>query len=471
MASSGREFPSTALTLRIPLLALALWLGLSSFVQARSVAPPPNVVYIFLDDSGWGDFEPFGSPGYKTPNVKKLAEEGTRFNQFYVPSAVCSASRAALLSGCYPGRTGVLGAHGPNGRGLEPKYATLAEILKKQGYATAHYGKWHCGDQPETRPLARGFDEHSGLMYSNDMWRFHPGNPKHWGKFPLQYWRNGEVEIADVDQKDQKYLTKWATERAVDFIKRKKESPFFVYVAHSMPHVPLFCSEEFEGKSGAGLYGDVMVEIDWSVGEIMKVLAEQGLEENTLVFFSSDNGPWAEYGNHAGVTPYRQHKGTTFDGGVRSATIMKLPGRIPAGAENNRAMCTIDMTPTIAKLCHAAMPDSEIDGKDVWPLITGDEGARNPHEYYVFNMSKKIECLITGDGKWKLHVPHRYRHVVKPGNDGLPGKREMHTIELSLFDLESDPYEKTNVIGKYPEIAARLQKLVEQHHVHVGGAK
>ncbi|MBT8045321.1 MAG: sulfatase-like hydrolase/transferase, partial [Verrucomicrobiae bacterium] len=265
---------------------------------------PPNLVIIFLDDSGYSDFQPFGNPEYQTPNVRKLAAEGMQLNQFYVPQAVCSASRAAMLSGCYPGRTKVFGAHGPHGRGLEPKFMNLAEVLKPHGYATAHFGKWHVGDQPETRPLARGFDEHAGLMYSNDMWKYHPVNPKGWGKHPLQYWENGKIKIKEVSKKDQAHLTTWATEYSVDFIRRHKDQPFFLYLAHSMPHVPLFCSDKFLGKSGAGLYGDVIMEIDWSVGQLMQALKEAGVEENTLVIFSSDNGPWLEYGNHAGSTPF-----------------------------------------------------------------------------------------------------------------------------------------------------------------------
>jgi len=237
-------------------------MGLPAICRGQSSKQPPNFVIIFLDDSGWADFVPFGNPPYSTPNVEQLAKDGCRFDNFYVPQAVCSASRSALLSGCYPGRTKVFGAHGPNARGLDPKYATTAEVLKKRGYTTAVFGKWHIGDQPDTRPLARGFDESCGLMYSNDMWEFHPGNPEHWGKFPLQFYENGKVTIERVTKEHQPMLTTWYTEHAVDFINRCKDKPFFLYVPHSMPHVPLFVSEKFKGKSGAGLYGDVIMEID-----------------------------------------------------------------------------------------------------------------------------------------------------------------------------------------------------------------
>jgi len=408
---------------------------------------PPNFVVIFLDDSGWADFRPFGNPGYAVPNVKKLGEDGCSFWNFYVPQAVCSASRAALLSGCYPGRTKVFGAHGPNARGLDPKYATIGEVLKKRGYRTGVFGKWHIGDQPDTRPPARGFDESCGLMYSNDMWEFHPGNPEYWGRFPLQFWENGKVTIKRVTKEHQPMLTTWYTEHAVDFISRNKDNPFFLYVPHSMPHVPLFVSEKFKGKSGAGLYGDVMMEIDWSVGEIVKALKANGVEDNTLVIFSSDNGPWISYGNHAGKTPYREAKGTAFDGGTRSACIMKFPWHIRAGSVSTRTFCSIDILPTLAHLAGAELPKNPIDGKNVWDIIVGRPGAKNPHEYYPFSTGRNFEGLISGDGKWKLHLPHGYRTLVEAGKDGMPGKYKQEKIGLSLFDMEYNPYEsfKTSI--------------------------
>lgn len=423
----------------------------------------PNVVIIFLDDSGFSDFRPFGDPAYETPHVERLASEGMRLNQFYVPQAICSASRSALLSGCYPGRTKVFGAHGPGGKGLSPKFATMAEVFRKSGYATAHFGKWHCGDTAETRPLARGFDEHGGLMISNDMWRFHPANPEHWGKHPLPYWRNGKITIEDVSKEDQTQLTTWATEYAVDFIGRHREKPFFLYLAHSMPHVPLFCSEKFRGKSGAGLYGDVIMELDWSVGEVMKALRKHKLEESTIVIFSSDNGPWSEYGEHAGTTPFREHKATGFDGGIRSATIMKYPGRIKAGGTLDRPVGSVDLLPTLAHLTGSPLPGNVIDGRNAWPLITGMEGAKPAHAYYPFSTGRTFEGVISGDGKWKLHLPHSYRHVLEPGKGGLPGRTARQKIERSLFNLEADPKETSNVIDQHPEIASRLEKMAFAH--------
>ncbi|MFC2156625.1 sulfatase [Acidobacteriota bacterium] len=439
-----------------------LALGLACSTKPKNVKPP-NFVVIFLDDSGWGDFEPFGDPAYLTPNVARLAKDGCSFHNFYVTQAICSASRASLLTGCYPGRTKVTGAHGPNARGLDPKYATLGEVLKTRGYKTAVFGKWHIGDQPETRPPARGFDESSGLMYSNDMWKHHPGNPDYWGQWPLRYWENGEITIDPVTKNDQTQLTTWYTEHAVDFINRNKDNPFFLYVPHSMPHVPLFCSDKFKGKSGLGLYADVMMEIDWSIGQIVEALKVNGLDKNTVVLFTSDNGPWISYGNHAGTTPYRESKGTSFDGGIRSACIVKYPREIKPNTISDKAFCSIDVLPTLSYLAGAEAPANEIDGKNVWDIIKNKSGAANPQDYYAFSRGKNFEGVISADGKWKLHLPHIYNSLVEPGMDGMPGKYEQKQIDLSLFDMENDPFETTNVFDKYPQIAARLKQFAEGH--------
>ncbi|MEJ7605884.1 MAG: sulfatase-like hydrolase/transferase [Bryobacteraceae bacterium] len=239
MNPSRREFITTA-GLAAPALA------------AQASAKHPNIVIVFLDDAGWLDFAPFGKPAYPTPNVERLARQGCCFHNFHVPQAICSASRAALLTGCYPERTKVFGAHPPRARGLDPKFATMGEVLKSAGYATAVFGKWHLGDQPETRPPVRGFDESCGLMYSNDMWEFHPERPEVYGRFPLQFWENGKIKVERVTREEQPMLTTWYTEHAVDFIHRHKTQPFLLYVPHTMPHVPLFCSDKFRGKSGTG---------------------------------------------------------------------------------------------------------------------------------------------------------------------------------------------------------------------------
>jgi arylsulfatase A len=432
--------------------------GASLLGQSR----PPNVVIVFLDDSGWSDFHPFGDPPYPTPNVAALASQGCRFNNFYVPQAICSASRAALLSGCYPGRTRVFGAHPPEARGLDPSFATMGEVLKRANYRTAVFGKWHIGDQPETRPPARGFDESCGLMYSNDMWEYHP-ETQAYAKWPLHFWENGKVKVERMTPAQQPMLTTWYTEHAVDFVRRNRANPFLLYVPHSMPHVPIYASDRFRGKSGAGLYGDVIMEIDWSIGEILTALDTAGVADNTFVVFTSDNGPWTSYGNHAGKTPYREAKGTGFDGGTRSACIMRFPGRIPAGTTSARALCTVDLLPTIAGLAGAPLPANPIDGRDVWDLVTGKAGATNPHEYYPFSTGSTFEGVISGDGKWKLHLPHAYRVVDVVGNDGAAGKYRQEKIGLSLFDMENDPYETTNVLDKYPDVAARMQGFAERH--------
>lgn len=431
--------------------------------QAARAAGTPNIVLIFLDDSGWADFQPFGHPDYQTPNVQRLATEGCRFNNFYVPQAVCSASRSALLSGCYPGRTKVVGAHGPRARGLDPGFATMGQVLQAKNYRTAVFGKWHIGDQPETRPPARGFDESCGLMYSNDMWEFHPQNPQAYRDYPLQFWENGQVKIPRVTPQHQPMLTTWYTQHAVDFIQRNKANPFFLYVPHSMPHVPLFRSEKFKGKSGAGVYGDVMMELDWSVGEITNALRANGVEDNTLLVMTSDNGPWTSYGNHAGSTPFREAKGTGFDGGTRSACLMRYPGWIKPGSASVRTFCSVDLLPTFAHLTGAPLPKNPIDGRNVWDLITAKPGAVNPHDYYPFSTNSQFEGVISGDGHWKLHLPHSYRTLVESGHDGQPGKYRQASIELSLFDMEKDPFETNNVIADYPEVARRLKAYAEQH--------
>ena len=422
-----------------------------------------NFVVIFLDDSGWSDFRPFGKTEYPTPNVERLASEGCSFHHFCVPQAICSASRSALLSGCYPGRTKVFGAHGPGGRGLDPKFATMGETMKAAGYRTAVFGKWHIGDQADTRPMVRGYDESCGLMYSNDMWEFHPENPQAYAKWPLHFWENGKIKIERVTKEHQPMLTTWYTEHAVDFIQRNKSNPFLLYVPHSMPHVPLFCSEKFKGKSGLGLHADVMMEIDWSVGEIMKALKAAGVDGHTTVILTSDNGPWISYGNHAGKTPYREAKGTGFDGGTRSACIIRSPGHIKAGTISKKMFFSVDLLPTIAHVAGAQLPKNPIDGRNVWDLICAKPGAVNPHEYYAFSTGATFEGVVSGDGRWKLHLPHPYRTLVKAGKDGAAGTYTQTNIELSLFDMEKDPLETTNVIGKFPDVAAKMKAYAEQH--------
>jgi len=423
----------------------------------------PNIVIIFLDDSGYGDFHPFGNPNYSTPNVEQLAKEGTVFTQFYVPQAICSASRSALMSGCYPARTKVFGAHGNGGRGLEPKFAIMPEQLKKTGYRTALFGKWHIGDQEDTRPLARGFDEHAGFMYSNDMWKHHPNDPKkHWAKHPLVFWENGKQKIPDVDHKHQTTLTKDLTHYAVDFINRQGDKPFFLYLAHPMPHVPIYASPEFQGKSGLGLYADVMTELDWSVGQVQKALKEKNFADNTIVIFSSDNGPWASYGNHAGATPFREAKATSFDGGMHVACIVKYPNVLKSNHVSKRTFFSIDFMPTLMNWAGAPLPDNEIDGMDVASWIS-EKSESNPHAFYGFSIGNEAQGVISGDGKWKLHVAHDYRTVTEFGKDGQAGTYDKRKQPLALYHLAEDPMESIDVKDKYPEVFERMHGYAQKH--------
>ncbi|MCP3933666.1 MAG: sulfatase-like hydrolase/transferase, partial [Bacteroidetes bacterium] len=377
---------------------ISFFLSLFILISCNTKTPekqPLNVVIIFLDDSGWADFQPFGKEAIATPNVQSLSEEGCMFTNFYVPQAICSASRSALMTGCYPGRTKVFGAHGPKERGLETTFATMGEVFQKAGYKTAIFGKWHLGDQADTRPHVRGFDESCGLMYSNDMWKHHPENPVYWGRYPIEFWENGEVTIPDVDAKHQKNLTKWYTEHAVDFISRQKDEPFLLYVPHSMPHVPIFCSEDFEGKSGLGIYGDVILELDWSVGEINKALKKNSVDKNTIVIFTSDNGPWTSYGDHAGRTPFREAKATSFDGGIRSACIIKYPEELEPNSNSDKTFFSIDLLPTLCHIAEVELPDNEIDGKNIWGLISGKKEAKNPQAYYAISTGKNFEAIFS----------------------------------------------------------------------------
>ena len=378
---------------RFPLRAAeALWLLL--FVAGLALAPhpaaaanarPPNLVIIFTDDQGYADVGVFGAKGFTTPNLDRLAGQGTVFRNFHVAQSVCSASRAGLLTGCYPNRIGIHGALGPKSAvGLSSNEVTLAEMLKPLGYATAIFGKWHLGDSPQFLPTRHGFDEYFGLPYSNDMWPLHPdyaklppdaaGRKRGYPDLPM--FDGERVVVPAVSGADQAQLTTRYTERALQFIASNKERPFFLYLAHNMPHVPLFVSDKFKGKSARGLYGDVIEEIDWSVGEVIKALQQNGLEQNTWLIFTSDNGPWLSYGEHAGsALPLREGKGTSWEGGTRVPCIMRWPGQIPAGRESQAMLMTIDLLPTVAARVGAKLPPHRIDGLDVWPLLASQPGA------------------------------------------------------------------------------------------------
>ncbi len=443
-------------------LVFALSLGMVGLAPCRITADepkpprrPPNVVLIFTDDQGYGDVGVYGAKDFETPNIDRLAKEGIRFSSFYVPQAVCSASRAGLLTGNYPNRIGILGALNPNTKhGIHADEMTLGEVFKSKGYATAIYGKWHLGHLPEFLPTRHGFDEYYGLPYSNDM------VPK---EVPL--FENEKILERGPDQSK---LTTSYTERAVKFIDKHKDKPFFVYMPHTMPHVPLFVSDKFKGKSKKGLHGDVLMEIDWSVGQILDTLKKHGLEENTLVMFTCDNGPWLSYGNHGGSAgPLREGKGTSFEGGVRVPFIARWPAQIPAGKVCHEPAMTIDILPTMAKLIGAELPKHKIDGLDIMPLLKGDPKAKSPHDAFFFYWGRELQAVR--GGKWKLHFPHDYRSLTgKPGLDGRPAGYTTAKIELSLFDLENDVGEKTSVADKHPEVVERLKKLADQAREDLG---
>jgi arylsulfatase len=443
--------------------------------RAADAVTPPNVIIIFTDDQGYGDVGVFGAKNFQTPNLDRLAAQGRKFTNFHVPHPVCSASRAALLTGCYSNRIGIHGALGPRAlHGLAPSETTLAELLKAKGYTTGMAGKWHLGRPPQFLPTKHGFDEYFGLPYSNDMWPSHPeARPGTYPPLPLL--EGTEPINVGLTRDDQAELSTQYTERAVSFIERNKERPFFFYLAHSMPHVPLHVSSKFNGKSGAGLYGDVIMEIDWSVGEIIKTLDRHQLAEKTLVIFTSDNGPWLSYGEHAGSAgPLREGKGTCWEGGVRVPCIIRWPGQIPAGTTSNEMFMTIDLFPTIAKLVDAKLPAQKIDGADVWPLIVGRPGAQNPHEGYAYYFhDNELHAVTTGDGRWKLHFPQTYRTLDgrAGGKDGIPAKYGAKKIERpELFDLEQDPGETTNVAEKQPQIVERLLAFAEKMRAELGDA-
>jgi len=437
----------------------------------------PNFVIMFTDDQGYQDVGCFGSPLIETPHLDRMAAEGMRFTDFYAAQAVCSASRAALITGCYPNRIGILGALGPKStHGIHENELTIAELVKQRGYATAIYGKWHLGHHPKFLPTRHGFDDYFGLPYSNDMWPYHPGvahlpmeeRLKRWPHLPLI---EGERVInPQVTHEDQTQLTTWYTERAVGFIEKNKDRPFLVYVPQSMPHVPLHVSEKFQGKSKRGLYGDVIMEIDWSMGRILDTLKRLGLDENTLVIFTSDNGPWLSYGTHGGCAlPLREGKGTMFDGGCREACIMRWPKRIPAGSVCKEVAGTIDILPTIAQIIGVELPaDRIIDGRSILPLLEARPGAKSPREAQYFFWGRALQAVRSG--KWKLHFPHGYRTLAgrEGGTGGRPVPYSQAKIGLELFDLENDIGETTNVADAHPEVVARLQALAEKARADLG---
>ncbi len=402
----------------------------------------PNFIIIFTDDQGYEDIGCFGSPKIKTPHLDKMATEGRKFTSFYSANSVCSPSRAALMTGSYPTRVSVPGVLFPRHEiGLNPDEVTIAEVLKGKGYATACIGKWHIGHKPKFLPTRQGFDSYFGIPYSNDMTidpealladninlrngftadRIKKEKPK---KNLVPLMRNEEVIEYPCDQTT---LTKRYTEEAVKFISENKDSPFFLYLPHTMPHIPLFASEQFKGKSKRGLYGDTIEEIDWSVGQILKSIKETGIDQKTLVIYTSDNGPWKlDRGRGGSAYPLRGYKFQTYEGGMRVPCIMRWPGKVPEGTSCDEVAASIDLMPTIAKLAGAKLlKDRKIDGKDIWPLMSGTEGAVSPHDMYYYYKGNRLESAR--QGKWKIR---------------RSGKKSQ---SVELYDLDSDISETKNL--------------------------
>ena len=383
-----------------------------------SAQRPPNFILIYADDLGYADIGPFSALSRGAPadhaEPGPDGRRGVRLTNFYVAQAVCSASRAALLTGCYPNRVGIRGALGHTADyGINADEATIAEVLKTRGYATAMFGKWHLGHQPPFLPTQHGFDEYLGLPYSNDMWPRHPEKKQFFPDLPLI---EGE-QVVELDP-DQSQLTTLYTERAVRFIERHRDKPFFLYVAHTMPHVPLFVSDKFKGKSGRGLYGDVIAEIDWSVGGSS---TRSSAPESTATRWSSSRRTTAR-GCRTATTPgrrgaLREGKGTAFEGGVRVPFVARWPGRIPAGAQAAMPAMTIDLLPTLAGLAGATLSSERIiDGRDIWPVLSGRKNAAAPHDALYFYWGEELHAVRRG--KWKLHLPHPYQSLDAAGSDG-----------------------------------------------------
>ena len=426
----------------------------------------PNIVFILADDLGYGDLSSYGSETIETINIDKLAENGVKLTSYYAAQPVCSASRAAILTGVYPNRIGIYNAFGPTSdSGISHNEYTLAEMLKDNGYKTGIFGKWHLGSKKEFFPTNHGFDEFYGILYSNDMWRWHPEYPEGYPQDLLLY-RNENALKEIIDQSN---LTKDITTESINFIEKNKGNPFFLYIAHPQPHVPLFVSEDFEDLTGNGLYADVITEIDYSVGRVLDKIEESGLTENTIVVFTSDNGPWLSYGNHSGSSGiYREGKGTTWEGGVRVPSIIKFPNGLKPN-EIDEPIMAIDWMPTFANITRSKLSQNKIDGKDIWPLLSGEVN-QSPHEkLYFYYRVNELHSIRMND--WKIQFSRTYRSLngKKGGKDGIPVKYEMNNIDKNeLYNLKDDPQERIDVYDKFPEIAKKMEELAEKARVELG---
>ncbi len=430
-------------------MGLALGAGqlATSHTAGAETKRPPNFVVIFADDLGYGDLGCYGAEKIKTPNLDQMAQEGLKFTSFYVCAPVCSPSRAGLLTGRYPIRSGLTRVLFPNSKsGIDDSERTIADVLKKSGYTTACIGKWHLGHLAPHLPTRHGFDQYYGIPYSNDMNSTKRGDP------PVPLMRNEEIIEQPVDQNT---VTKRYTEEAVRFIREQKDTPFFLYMPHTMPHIPLFVSDDFRDKSAGGLYGDVIEEIDWSVGQILAELKAQGLDENTLVVFTSDNGPWLVMQKHGGSAgTLREGKGTTFEGGMRVPCIARWPGKIEAGRVTNEPASTLDFLPTLATLAGGTPPQDRIlDGGNIGPQLFG-AAKREDFELFYY---RNEELRAIRSGKWKLK---------RPVHTSVYGKRIRHPV--LLFDLESDPEEKNDLSHQDKKRVIQLEHRMKEFHATLG---
>lgn len=446
--------------MRYLLTLLAVFAALPSLGAAGT--PKPNVVIIFADDLGYGDLGCYGHPTIKTPNLDRMAAEGMKFTSFYSAAEVCTPSRAALLTGRLPIRSGMCSnarrvLFPDSAGGLPASEITLAEALKKQGYATACIGKWHLGHMPQYLPTSNGFDSYFGIPYSNDMDRIPTKGPK--GRAAtfdpkFEYWNVPLMRDEKIIERpaNQNTLTKRYTEEAVKFITANKDKPFFVYLPHTMVHVPLFASKDFDGKSARGLYGDALEELDGSVGAVLKTLRELKLDKTTLVIFSSDNGPWLQFGEHGGSAGLlRDGKGSTWEGGMRVPGIAWWPGTVPAGVTTHEMASTLDVFPTAVKLAGGEVPsDRPIDGHDITPLLTGK--GKSPRDTMFFYRGEKLYAVR--HGPWKAHF-------ITQAAYGKDGPTE-HDPPI-LHHLGRDPGEKTDVAKDNTEVVAKLKGIAAKH--------
>ena len=443
--------------MKVPnLISVLAFSGLTVMAQA---AEKPNVIIVLIDDFGYGDLGCYGSTKHRTPHIDQMAREGIRLTDFYVGSSVSTPSRAALLTGCYPRRVSMHVNADPkplmsvgrqvlfpaSHKGLNPSEITIAELLKGQGYATACIGKWHLGDQLPFLPTRQGFDYYYGIPYSNDMDRPY---------CPLPLMEQEEVIVAPVNQDS---LTIRYTNKTVEFIKAHKDTPFFIYLCHNMTHDPLAASPAFKGKSKNGLYGDATEELDWSMGVLFETLKQCGLDENTLVIFTSDNGAQEQFGGTN--RPLRGEKGTTYEGGFRVHCIMRWPARIPSNQENDELVTSMDLLPTLASYCGYEIPkDRIIDGHDVTDILEGQSIA-SPTEVFYYYQKQQLQAVRWRN--WKYHLPLQER--IKG-----PHLPDTEVGEARLYDLDSDLSETENVIDRHPEVVRQMNKLIEEVRSDMG---